>query len=323
MTSPAKVAAVKAAAPKKTAPAPLIPVQVPPAVLPRSVFAKLKQKVYSHRYRVRLHVGHLVGGTPTNEKVAEGWIRTKMGLPTDEQIQAAVEETMRARGVTAKVAAEEVARDRNLSGFKRNFDTPMARLVQQQASTVGVEVLNRDNRPEHRVFTPEEAAATFGELYIEGRQIKAMLKEGTNIALGAGAANMGVKGKGWGETRKGIQAYLVEHMFVPDEQVLLGVTDPSRVQQSFVHTWRGAGIKLEEHLDEAIVEFEVHCDVDFEAADKDFWGKVMVRCEMNGLGSSRSQGFGTFSTVRFEKWTGKAWKSIADIDDIDPIPAAA
>lgn len=287
----------------RAAPAPRPP-HVPVSTFTPSVFAALKKKAYRFRYAVQLEVGHLVGGTPTNRKVAEGWIRTKMGETSEEQIQAAVEETMKARGITApKEAAQLIAEERNLSGFKRDFTTVLAKQAQDRA-VQGVKTLNRDNEHEYREFTREEAESRFGELYFEGRQLKAMIKEAASIALSAGTENGGLSQKReWGATKKGISAFLVEHMFIPDEKVLLGVVEPSRVAQSFVHTWRGAGIKMEEIIDDAVLDFEIHCDFDFESVDPNFWGAVFVRGEMNGLGSSRSQGFGTFSTTRFDRLT--------------------
>jgi hypothetical protein len=270
----------------------------------RSIFADHAAKIYKFRYAVQLHVRQLAGGTPTDANVAEGWIRTKMGLTSEEAIMAAVEEVMQTRQkkglsvITAEQAMDEVARNRNLSGFKRDFTTPIAQNMQRLACTRGVEVLNRDGRTTtHRQFTPAEAAERFGELYIEGRQVKAMLKEAAMISVGAGH----IEGKGWGTTRKSMLGFLAEHLFVPQDRVLLGVTEPTRVNQSFVHTFRGSGIKLEEIIEEAVVDFEIHCDYDFTTKEKDFFKTILVVAQHNGLGASRSQGFGTFAVTRFEQ----------------------
>jgi len=269
----------------------------------QSVFAAHRQKIYQYRYAVQLHVHKLVGGTPTDPNVAEGWIRTKMGLTSEEAVTAAVEEVMAAaakagKNLTAEQAMDEVARRRNLSGFKRNFTTPIAQNFQRLAVERGVKVLNRDGRTHTlRKFTPEAAAERFGELFIEGRQVKAMIKEAAMISVGAGH----VEAKGWGNTRKGMLNFLVEHLFVPQDEILLGVTDPSFVNQSFVHTWRGSGIKLEEVVEDAVVDFELWCDYDFAVKDKEFFATVFVVGEQNGLGASRSQGFGRFAVTKFEK----------------------
>lgn len=265
----------------------------------RGVFDQHEAKIYKYRYAVQLHVDHLVGGTPSDPNVTEGWIRTKMGLTSAEAITAAVEEVMKARPqLTAEAALDEVAKQRNLSGFKRNFTTPIAQQVQRLAVERGVKVLNRDGVTHSlRKFTQEQAEERFGELLIEGRQIKAMLKEAAMISVGAGH----IDGKGWGTTRKSMLNFLVEHMFVPADEVLLGVTDPTRVNQSFVHTFRGSGIKLEEVIDDAVVDFELWCDFDFSEKERDFFATIFVVGQQNGLGASRSQGFGRFKVTKFEK----------------------
>lgn len=263
-----------------------------------SVFEHLRNKIYDHRFHVELTVGCLVGGTPTDKNVAEGWIRTKMGATSEEQVAAEVAKVMEERGVTGQEAAKIIAKNRSLSGFKRDFTTPIARMMQQKAVHEGVWVLDEDGETQiHRTFTPDEAERTFGELFIEGRQVKAMLKEAAMIAV----STKRVEAKGWGETRKGMLGFLVEHMFVSEEKILLGVTDPTEVAQSFVHTWRGSGIKLEERLRDAVLSFTLACDFDFESKSKDFWAQVFVTGEENGLGASRSQGFGKFRTTRFER----------------------
>lgn len=262
-----------------------------------SVFAETHEEVYCHRFRVQLTIGHLVGGTPTDQNVAEGWIRTKMGVTNDEAVQAEVAKVMQERGVTGDEAAEVVARNRSLTGFKRDFTTPVARNMQELACTRGVKVRQKDGSEAHKVFTPQEAEATFGELYIEGRQIKAMFKEAASISVAAGR----VKALKWGKTNKSMLNFLVEHLFVLEECVYLGVTDPDRVNQSFVHTFRGSGIKLEEIVDHAVVDFTLVSDYDFPSEERNFYPQVFVTGELNGLGASRSQGFGTFKVTRFEE----------------------
>lgn len=260
--------------------------------LPESVFADLAASLFSYRYEVEIHVGTLVGGTPTNPKVAEGWIRTKMGLTTDELVRAEVERVMDARGVVPDAAVEEVAAQRHLTGFKRDFGTPLARADQERATTTGFVLEGK-----RKVFTPEEARRTFGELYFEGRQVKAMLKEALMIAVGAGH----IDGKKYGTTSKSAKGFFVEHCFVEEEAVLLGVTEASTVDESFVHTFRGTGIKIEEKVFDAVLRFTLIADYDFLTKDPDFYGKILVIGEQNGIGASRSQGYGKFRTTRFER----------------------
>src|SRR5262249_15377498 len=111
-----------------------------------SVFEKYKAKAYPNTYVCELHVAKILGGTPTDPRVAEGWIKSKMGFDSDKLIQDAVAEVMVERGVTAGEAVEIVNSEKNLNGFKR-----------------------------------DESG-----LYVEGRQIKAAIKEAANIRYPAG-----------------------------------------------------------------------------------------------------------------------------------------
>jgi len=257
---------------------------------PRSVFADIRDRVFKHRYRVTVHVADLVGGIPTDQNVAEGWIRTKMGESSEELIREQVEEIVASRGVTADVAKEEAARNRHLTGFRRDFGTEMARADQLKATTTGVVFEGK-----RKIFTPEEARRTFGQLYFEGRQVKAMLKEAAMISGAADHVSM----KSWGRTNKALKSFLAEHLFVEEDRIYMDRTEPDAIVQSFVHTWRGSGIKLEEHVYGVDLTFTLVCDYPFDAEDRDFFGKLFVAGEMNGVGASRSQGYGRFVVTEF------------------------
>lgn len=260
--------------------------------LPMSVFQEIGDQLFSFRHEVEIVVGTLVGGTPTNDKIAEGWIRTKMGLSTDELVKAEVERVMDARGVSPEDAVEKVSRDRHLSGFKRDPNTPLSREAQKKATTTGFVFEGR-----RKIFTPEEARLMFGELHLEGRQVAAMLKEALMVAVGAGH----IDATKWGKTSKGAKGFFVEHCFVEEENVYLGVTEPDEIVQGFVHTFRGTGIKLEERVKDVKIKFTIIADFDFEGRMKNFYGILLSMAEKNGLGASRSQGWGRFSTIRFER----------------------
>ncbi len=260
--------------------------------LPPSIFANTGASLFKYRYNVKIIVGTLVGGVPTNEAVAEGWIKTKLGLSTKELVAAEVEKVMDARGVTADDAVEKVARDRHLTGFERDFLSPTARADQQRAMTSGF--IFEGTR---KIFTKAEAEITFGELLVKGRHVKAMLKEALMIGVGAGH----IEATKWGKTSKAAKGFFAEHCFVEEEDIRLGVTEPTLIKQAFVHTWRGAGIKLEEQVTDAELGWTIIADWDFEAKVPDFWGIIMSIAERNGLGASRSQGYGRFSTVQFER----------------------
>ena len=84
-----------------------------------SVFSDLDLTAYPYRFAGTLHVGTLLGGVPSNDKVAEGWLRTKIQAD-DDIIRKMVAETMIDRGVTADEALKIVNEMKNLNGFKRD-----------------------------------------------------------------------------------------------------------------------------------------------------------------------------------------------------------
>ncbi len=219
-----------------------------------SVFAKYAAKQYPFRFAGQLVVGTIAGGTPTDPKVAEGWLRTKLGVEKDDLIREMVAEVMVERGVTADEATAIVNKNKHLNGFKRD-----------------------DNG-----------------LYIEGRQLKAALKEAASVAVAAGA----LTARGWGKTNKGLLSYLAEHVFVVEDRLHLGVTEPSGIAQRFVHTFRGNGIQYEEYVTDAKLDFTVMADHDFSEKE---WAAIWTTGEQQGIGASRSQGYGRYEVTRWDR----------------------
>ena len=213
-----------------------------------SVFAKYAPKAYPHTFHGTLHIPCIAGGTPTDPKVAEGWLRTKLA-DNDDLIRQAVAEVMAERGVTAEEAAAIVDNLKHLNGFKRD--------------ELG--------------------------LYIEGRQLKAAIKE---------AANVRWPKDRWGPSRKGTLSFFAEHVFVQEDRLHLGVEAASGVNQRFVHTWRGSGIQYEEYVTDAKVDFTLVTDHDFDAEQ---WALLWLTGEQQGIGATRSQGFGRYAVTRWER----------------------
>jgi hypothetical protein len=240
--------------------------------VPGSVFDDLNQESYPFRYEVELSLANLVGGVPSDPKVAEGWIRNKLGDTEDDaRIQEMVAETMATRNITKAEAVAEVNNFKNLNGFKRFSD---------------------------------------GTLYIEGRQVKAMLKEAVSIAVAAKKLTM----IGWGETRKWLTKYFPEHVFVTNVAIglyevnendeLVAVKEPTGIHQQFVHTHRGSAIQYQEYVNDPVIKFTLISDHPFTRKD---WGMILTTAEQNGLGASRSQGYGTFQVTGWvDKSTGFA-----------------
>ena len=225
-----------------------------------SVFSSFQSKAWPFRFAGTLHVSTIAGGIPSDDKVAEAWLKTKLA-DKDDLIREAVAKTMVERGITAEDAAKEVDSLKHLNGFKRDDSG----------------------------------------LYIEGRQLKAALKEAVNIAANAGK----ITTKGWGKPdndnyKKGIKAWFPEHVFVLEDRLHLGVAEPTGIIQRFVHTPRGTGIQYEEYVEDAKVSFTIATDHQF--AD-DQWAMIWLTGEQQGIGASRSQGFGRYEVTSWERLT--------------------
>lgn len=229
-----------------------------------SAFDSLRGQIWPYRYEVELHVPELHGGVPQDPRTVEAWIRSIL-IDSDQRILRLVRETINELGYTQEDLADSEKMERaitetakkNLNGFKRNQVT--------------------------------------GELYIEGRAVKAMLKEAANIAYpwSGKTASERVTING-----KSVKGAFKEHVFVEELQIPLGVKDPDDVNQRFATGNRGQRtIVREEYLENAVVVFHLNTDLDM---PEEFWGRIMLTAELQGLGTARSQGYGTFTTVRFE-----------------------
>lgn len=224
-----------------------------------SVFADLVPEQYPYRFEGTLLVHCLAGGTPSDPKVAEGWLKTKLA-PKDDLLRQAVMEVMVAREIDADAAAEIVEANRHLVGFKKD--------------------------PEHG-------------LYIEGRHLKAAIKEAGSIATNEGRLPNRFGGKGAdGSYRKGWKSWAPEHIFVVEDRLYLGVNEPTGVAQSFPKSRFGSSIQYTEYVEDVKLDFTVITDHDFTRKE---WAAIWLTGERNGLGASRSQGYGTYEVIAWEQ----------------------
>lgn len=251
----------------------------------KSVFAAYRPQIYSHNFRATLFVGKLIGGIPSKPTVVEGWIRKSLGEQSSDLIRTMVAETIQQRfGLDPALldrpeilekAIKEVAHKSNLNGFKRDPE----RLINP---TTGKPWSDEDND---------------GELYVEGRQVKAALKESANIRW------PWEKGKGRTFMGKGAKSFVSEHVFVLDDRCYLGTDRPNGIQERFVHANQGPGIAREEYVENAELTFDVTTDYDF--TDNE-WAELWLTAELQGVGATRSQGFGRFAVTQWERIDPKA-----------------
>src|SRR4029077_6754181 len=99
--APALSLPVRSAPPHPDYPAQLDPARLPERKLDMtSVFAPYQSKAWPHRFAGAIKVGTIAGGIPTDEHVAESWLRTKLA-DKDDLIREAVATTMLERGISA------------------------------------------------------------------------------------------------------------------------------------------------------------------------------------------------------------------------------
>jgi len=254
-----------------------------------SVFEGIKDASFPYRYYGTIEVDTLIGGIPSDPNVARGWIESKAGITTEDQINRMVAETMVDRKVGADEALEIVNKLKNLNGFIR---------------------------------TPD------GQFVYPARCLKAAMKEAVSVAVSSGK----IEQRGWGNTKKWIGGFFPEHVFVEEVNLPLYVRIPgqepgsvdlvpvekeSEVKQQFVHTRFGSSIQYQEAVHGAVFDFTVVSDFPF---TDDFWGMLWTTGQMNGLGASRSQGYGTYRVTRWDKETAGIIKA-ATVQNPDELPS--
>jgi hypothetical protein len=225
-----------------------------------NVFEQYRNKVWPLEFKGQIKVTRICGGVPNDPHIAKSWLEKKLGVTDDEQLQKLVLQTMVEReGITRDEAVKEVIHKTSVNGFK----------------------------------------ADESGLYVEGRQLKACLKEGISVAVAAGK----VKATGWGTTKKWITNYFPEHVFVIEDTLHLldadgkHITERPEPTQRFVSTFRGNAISYDEIVPEAYLNFRVISDHNF--SDEE-WAMLWVTAEQQGLGANRSQGYGRFEVTQWE-----------------------
>lgn len=224
-------------------------------------FDAFRAQAWPYHFEGTLFLPVVAGGTPSDPKVARAWLMTKLA-DRDDLIREKVATIMEERKVTAEEATKIVDDLQHLNGFLRD---------------------------KHAEDT----------LCLEGRHLKACLKEAASVAMAAEK----IEAKGWGKTKKGLLGFIAEHVVVVNDRLDLyredgWVGEPTGIMQRFVHTWRGDAIQYEEFVQNCYTDFTVMSDYEF---DVETWAMIWLTAEQQGLGASRSQGFGRFQLKRWEQ----------------------
>lgn len=250
-----------------------------------TVFAKYKRQAWPYVFAAEILVHRLVGGIPSDPTVAKGWLKARLTNDDDKLLMDAVAEVMTERGVPLDQAVDEFIKMKHLSGFKR------------------------ERCPECPPSGGPCESGTHG-LYIEGRQVKACLKEAANIrwpypfvwSFMSGLRKAGgedSRGQGRGKTS---ESFFAEYVQVTEDHLDLGVTAASGINQSFIKKLdRGrptTALQYEEYADDVKLAFTVESAYDF---TEEQWAMVWLTAEQQGVGASRSQGYGRFEVTRWER----------------------
>jgi len=215
------------------------------------------------RYRARMVFrDKLIGGVPKDPKLIEGWLRARPGLQDAQGIRQAMLRTLADLGV-------DVQEDMTFEQLEQASAALAAR-----KQTTGFKV------GEHG-------------LYVEARQVKAMLKESTNILFA---------GERWGVTRKGPRSFLAERVFVEPDKLWLGRQEPTGVELMIGHLSGPTGprstLGYHEYVQQPLLEFTVPAVRD--ALTRERWAHIWVLAQEKGFGALRSLGFARFYLERWE-----------------------
>lgn len=235
-----------------------------------------------HRATLKFR-NRIMGAIPSDPKVIEAWLAAKSGITAEAELQRKLFETLQELGHDvenltpdeAREAIDVIANDKR-NTFKRNND-------------VG--------------------------LYIEGRIVKAMLRECINILYA---------GEAWGRTRKGPKAYAAERVFVVEDVIPLGRSEADGTDITFGHVTGPQGprstVGYHDYCDQPEITFHImsqrpqesrgkrrkaEADNDPEATGEgcirpEEWAAIWSQGQEIGLGAQRSMGAGRFDII---EWT--------------------
>ena len=296
------------------------------------IFRAMSDSVFA-RYALALNWrDRLAGGTPSDPKLIEGWLKTKMpGMTSDIERRHMLIRTLEEMGSPLlaeadimsismeqlEEAASKVAASRGANGFKRPYSWI--------------------------VTNPDGTERTVGYLAIETRHLKAGIKEWVNILFA---------GTRWGRTQKAPKGFTAERVFInadldpmvigmeahlqltiPDPQdptkrvprypdflfltkynesgdggpMFNLVTEPDDVETFIGHVSGPQGPRSNLTRVEVVRGATIHIDMMVlrDEIEHHHWPIIWLTGQEEGLGAMRSQGYGRYDLVRFERTSGK------------------
>ncbi len=174
---------------------------------------------------------------------------------------------------------------------KKKSAEDRAKIVDAHIDTLDI-VTGEKTEQQTTVF----ARVNGGALAIEGRQVKALLKESANIIKTIGPDDV-----------KNLRSKVADQVFVEEEFIQLGRTEPDEHLERPIHVITPQGprtsIKRVEIVKDATITFTIkrRRGNDKQSVPEKTLLAILDYAQTVGLGADRSQGFGTFEVVSVEK----------------------
>lgn len=215
------------------------------------------------KYRVNATFTHWVmGGIPQKPEIIEAWLRKRV-MGGDDELRTMLLKTL----------------------DDLNYDIPAEATHEEILEAIKTVAAQRNGNTFRR---------NGHGLFLNDYQVKAMLKEATNILYA---------GERWGVTKKGPKSYLAERVFVDELQIPMGRNDPdgTHLQIGQVNGPKGPRSTLTyvDYCEQPDITFTVSSLHD--CIDRDKWTELLVLSQRLGMGALRSLGYGTFKVTGFDK----------------------
>lgn len=237
------------------------------------VFDALKGDVFAVYQATLGFEEKLMGGIPKDPKIVQGWLRSKAGVTEADELARFAARTMEENGAELGLSPTALAEMEAEQIFDHLETAAEGYAAEKQ--TCGFKVDDEG-------------------LYIEDRQIKAMLKESTNVLFA---------GERWGKTKKGPKSFVAERVFVRPRRIHLGVMEPDGVELVCGHVTDKMGkrstLGYHEYVERPTIDIELEVVRDELTSAQ--WPQLWLHAQANGLGALRSQGFGRFEVTRWER----------------------
>lgn len=243
-------------------------------------------------FRVVCRFDNIVcGGVPNDPNIIKGWLKSKAGLKDEEELRLAI----------AKTAAETQGLDPNEAINPDQADEVIGKVAEEKHMCV---------------FKWDK----IGGVYVEGRQVKAAIREGVNILFATASSK-----ERFGPTKKSPKSFVAERVFVKEQRIYLGsYAESDQGEQVFVPRRKADGVRVfTGHISDqngsrsALTMYE-YCtqpwflftiivgknprtgEVDDDISPERLV-QILGQMEYGGIGALRSQGTGTFKVLGIEQ----------------------